>query len=200
MKNPEIQNNPESQAEIEKPAVLYHASQNPDIEEFTPRRDRIRDKDEGPRVFASPDKSLVTTFLVKGHCDDWTNIGKFNGVPCMVICADREKFIEDDKGGTLYELPSDTFSCDLEKGMGKDEWTSKEPVKPTNKIKFDSALEAMLENGVQVYFVDKETFKSIVEDERNYGGFEIIKNLTSENQNRGINVRSFEDNKADQIN
>ena len=71
-----------------------------------------------------------------------------------------------------------------------DEWYSKEKVKPLRQIEYASALDAMIENGVQVYFVEPETFKKIREAEDH--GFSIIKNLESENQRRKTNIVSFE--------
>jgi hypothetical protein len=180
----------ELKREIEKPAILYHGSINHDINEFTPRQGRFRDKDEGAVIFSTPDKGLAAIFLIEGHNDDWTNIGKFNGIPYVVIQSNREDYIKNDKGGTIYDFSSDDFECDQNKGMGTDEWVSRKTVKPTNKVKYDSVLNAMLENNVQVYFVDKETFKAI-ENSDDYG-FEIIKNLQSENQRLGKNHHQFE--------
>lgn len=51
----------------------------------------------------------------------------------------------------------------------------------------------MIENGVQVYFVDKPTFKKIQGAEDH--GLSILKTLESENQRRGKNVVEFRDEK-----
>ena len=66
--------------------------------------------------------------------------------------------------------------------MGETEWISTKSVKPTEKEEYESGLEAMLENRVEVYFVDKDTFKRINESE-DYG-FEILKTLTPKNKNK----------------
>ena len=49
----------------------------------------------------------------------------------------------------------------------------------------------MLENKVQVYFIDQETYKKIQESDDD--GLSILKNLESENQKTGINVLDLED-------
>ncbi len=177
----------------ERPAVLYHASHNPDIEEFVPRNDRIRDPKEGPVVFATPDKGLASTFLVEGHNDDWMQIGFYSGIPVVVVLMDRDSFIARDHGGTLYLLPSDSFGFDERRGMGEKEWTSHQPVKPLAKIEHPSALDAMIENGVQVYFVDKDMFTAIRDaiSSADDLGMSILESITSENQLRGEHVVSF---------
>ena len=75
--------------------------------------------------------------------------------------------------------------------MGEFEWISRQSIKPTEKVVYESALDAMIDNGVQVYFVDKETFEKIKESEDH--GVGIIKTLESENQKRGVNIISLED-------
>lgn len=169
---------------MEKPDKLYHASSNRSIEQFEPRARKTRDVTEGPRVFATPDKRLSTVFMA-GTDDSWTHKGAFNGVPYIII-SDKERFMELDKGGTIYHLPGETFENDPEKGMGTLEWTSKEAVTPIEKEEHQSALDAMVNHGVQVYFVDPETFAAI--NAAPDHGLSILHSLTSENQRRGVNA------------
>jgi len=176
--------------EKEKPPFLYHASQNKNIEELKPQAISFRDPKEGAVVFASPDYALVTTFLIKTD-ESWTQIGKNNKVPYIII-NDREHFMERDKGGTIYKLPNTSFNYDPGKGMGEYEWISREPIKPIEKKDYGSALEAMIENGVQVYFVDKKTFDELERTEKGEDYVKLLKGLESENQKRGKNVLSFE--------
>lgn len=69
-------------SEVLKPAALYHASGNRDIEEFEPRNRHTRDRSEGPVVFGTPDKAVASMFLV--HDDDrWSEKGLHNGVPLI---------------------------------------------------------------------------------------------------------------------
>ena len=69
------------------------------------------------------------------------------------------------------------------------EVTSKSAVKPIAKQVYKSALAAMLEHGVQVYFVDKPTYKAINSSQDDC--LSILQTLESENQRLGINIRSF---------
>lgn len=174
----------------ERPGVLYHASHNPAIEEFVPRQDRVRDPNEGPRVFATPDKALASIFLIAGQNDDWIQSGYLNDVPIVVVCMEREEFIAHDKGGAIYVLPSDGFDFDPNLGLRDKEWTNPNGVKPLGKIGCESALDTMIENGVQVYFVDKTTFDAI--DQAENFGVDILTRLESENQRRGVNVQDFQ--------
>ena len=144
---------------FEKPAILYHASRTGDIEAFEPRARSVRDRNEGPRVFASPSRAMVSMFLVK--CDDsWVQKGAFDGVPYMII-SDEARFRSLDKGSYLYSLPSDTFETDPQKGLREFEWTSAVSVKPIGREFIPSALADMIKQGVKVYFVDRDTFQKI---------------------------------------
>ncbi len=164
--------------EIKKPDFLYHASSNSNTDVIEPKRNSFRDPGEGKVVFATSSKPYASMFLVRGH-DDWTHKGRFNGVYYTVI-NDRERFKNLDKGGSIYFLPSDTFSYDESKGMGSIEWTSKVKVTPVKREGYRSGLNAMIDNGVQVYFVDKETWKKINESDDH--GFRILSELESENK------------------
>ena len=171
----------------EKPSFLYHGSPHKGIEEFEPRISKGMGKEFGAMVYATPDLATASAFLAEVK-KEWS-AGRFGDTFYVIIPFPREEFIKDDKGGHIYVLPSDTFESDLKKGMGKYEWASKTSVKPTKKIEYPSALNAMLENGVQVYFVGDNTYKQIKESTDH--GFLILKNLESENQRRGINVKSL---------
>lgn len=177
--------------EKKKPPFLYHASANREIKTFEPRAKSVRDPEEGPVIFATPDLALATTFLVSEANDSWTQIGKIDGTPCMVI-SDRELFLKCDKGGSIYKFSNDSFTSHPDKGMGDDEWTSREAVTPVEKTDVLSALEAMIENGVQVFFVDEITFDKI---KHSTDWFDLLKTLESENQKRGKNVIKFIDKK-----
>lgn len=173
--------------EIPRPKFLYHASSNKNISVFEPRNQSIRDPGEGKMVFGTPDLSFATMFLVRSK-DDWSHKGKFKGVYYNVI-NDRKRFEEMDKGGSIYILPSESFTTDSTKGMGTIEWFSKVPVKPIKEIDYSSGLQAMLDNGVQVYFVDKETWNKI--QNSNDRGHEILSKLESENKRVGKNAKDI---------
>lgn len=65
------------------------------------------------------------------------------------------------------------------------EWVSRNDVKPIGRIDYNSALEAMIENSVQVIFTDIETLKRMRESEDQ--GYSIAKKLESENKKLGKN-------------
>ena len=171
---------------MDKPRLLYHASPSREIKVFEPRAEQMRDRSEGPVVFATPNKASVSCFIVKTD-DSWTQISTFGDVQTMII-SDLERFEREDHGGAIYELPSDTFIHEI-RGGASDEWTSRVPVKPIGKTEYDSGLEAMIEEGVQVYVVDKPTFQNIYNAKDN--GMGILRTLTSENQKHKINVNQL---------
>jgi hypothetical protein len=173
----------------EKPDVLYVSAQTPNIHELVPIEGNYRDINEGSVIFSTPDKGLASAFLVEGHGDHWMQIGFYGDVPVVVINADRNEFIKNDKGGVMYTVPSDTFDYDPNKGMGDKEWTSHEPVRPISETRYISALDAMIGNGIQVYFVDKKTFDDINNSD-NYG-YDILVNMKSENEERDENIKSL---------
>jgi len=147
--------------EFEKPAVLYHASPNRNIDRFEPRQESVRDPEEGPVIFASPDEAYVSMFIIRAG-DDWTRRGRFGAdEPWHMIISDEKRFRAEDKGGAIYHLSSASFHSDPERNMPGIEWASKEPVEPTGKEEYDSALSAMLGHGVEVYFVTPEVFTAI---------------------------------------
>lgn len=174
----------------EKPAVLYHATKGADIDEFEPRQESTRDPNEGPVVFATPDRAYAAQFLVPG--DDRDSIrGYYNDVPTIVIRSSREDFEKNDMGGIVYELPSDTFDFDPKQRMGEREWTSRKSVKPIGKTRYVSIVDALIENGTQVYFVDPVTFDAMRSQED--GGFETLLTLISENERQGKNIRKYKE-------
>lgn len=170
-----------------KPRALYHGSSITGLKIITPQNKSIRDLSEGPVVFGTPSLAFSCMFLSPRPNDSWSCKGSFNSTYYMVI-SDEQRFREGDKGGIIYELPSDTFYQDLTKGM-RSEWISKEDVPVRKEFDYPSTLDAMIENGVQVYFVDQETFQKIRTSDDH--GYSIMKNSTSENMKRGKNVREF---------
>ena len=173
--------------EVMKPKVLYHASPNKNLEVLEPRAETVRDKKEGPVVFASPDKAGVTKFLVPSS-DSWTMKMRFDDVHIHVI-SDRRRYEEADKGGAVYHLSPDTFKLDATKSGGRTEWTSKIALKPIDKEEYKSGLQAQLDNGVQVFFVDKDTFDKLKRSDDHEDA--MLRNLESENKKLGINYQDI---------
>lgn len=171
----------EPSREKERPPVLYHASFRRDITELEPRAESVREPKEGPVIFATPDLGRSSRFLVPVD-ETWTQVSTINGVHLMII-SDRERFLAADKGGAIYTLPPEGFNVTNEEH--KDEWTNNAKVKPSDKIEFDSALEAMLSHGVQVYFVDPEILEAIRSSSDH--GLSILREQKSENEKLGKN-------------
>lgn len=174
---------------------LYHASSNRDIKIFEPRQESVRDPNEGPVVFATPDPAYASCFIVKCN-DSWSKLGRWgsgNGVfgPWVMVVADMERFESLDRGGKIYELPNETFETDPERGSGLAEWVSKAPVKPLpNSMIYESGFEAMIDHKVQVFFADQNTIDRMHKS-RDHGYsvvYEMQRKGMSENQRLGKNV------------
>ena len=167
-----------------KPQILYHASSDTNIDVFEPRAINVRDPNEGPRIFATPSKAMATIFLVNTD-DSWANSGSQDGTPYMAI-SDETRFKDLDCGGAIYSLPVDNFENDPEKGLGPLEWTSAVSVIPTGKELFSSGLDAMVDAGVQVYFMNQEMYRKLrlAPDH----GISLLNTLISENQKLNKNV------------
>lgn len=172
---------------MSKPEFLYHGSPHRDIKELEPRTKLHREKEEGKLVFATSEIADASMFLYKtaltGHF-----LVEGERIAYAVIVDDREEFLKKDKGGQIHVLPSETFESSPHSGMSN-EWVSKESVKPTKVLEYDSALNTMLEYGVQVYFVDENTYQQIRNSKDH--GYSIFQSLKSENQRRGMNIKEF---------
>lgn len=142
---------------------LYHASDNKNIKVLQPQMKSVRNNNEGPVVFATPNLALASCFIVNVD-DSWADMGRFNDV-VYFICNDEIRFKQADKGGTIYVLDSDGFEADPNKGMGLNEWINKNSVVPKDKIEYKSGLQAMIENNVKIFFVDPKKFDIIMNSE-----------------------------------
>lgn len=158
---------------MQKPELLYHASPEKDVTEFEPRNETPRFKGEENLVFATPYKEVAAMFLTPKNIP--TEISKYGNTYAVFINGTKEEFIVLDKGGAIYTLPNSTFETNNEIGMGVTEWVSRQPIKPSSKTVYDSSIKALSENGVNVYFLDNDTFLKVQADPSN--GLEIVKNL-----------------------
>lgn len=153
-----------------KPKMLYHGSPRQEIEELKPRI--ISD-----HVFAASDRRLATVFMNDIHLN-----GFIDGEPYAVIKGTKDEFVKKDKGGSVYSFGSDDFEADQHNpGLGI--YVSSRSVRPTEKIDYPSGLQAMLENGIKLYFVDENTYQQL--EEANQDGREdeysaMLKKLTPE--------------------
>lgn len=167
---------------LEKPSFLYHGSCVRGITQLKP-------KQEG--LFATPSLAIALIFLLEKR-DGYLikkELTKFNDVLCVLIITDRDEVMQNDKGGSIYTLPSDSFSIKPNQPLGRYKYFSDKAVNPISEDFKPSAIDAMINNGTQVYFIDEKTYIKIKES--NDKGYSIIKTLKSENQLRGINVKTF---------
>lgn len=198
-----------------QPRILFHGSSNQDIEILEPRAIATRSKQEGNVIFATPHIGYAAVFMSSHHKDRGFSIEmqSFDHGPVCCVCNHKENFMKHDKGGAIYLLPSDTFYYDLgfvglsrkewfSKAYTEDfgdlrEWVSRDSVKPLYKIEFKSVLEAMLDLGVQVYFVDEDTFEEVRAVMKNRKDpikrRKLFMNLVSENKKLNKNYKPLFD-------
>lgn len=155
----------QSFAQVLVPAdVLYHGSTNRNIKVFEPRADSVRDKNEGPVVFATPSLKLASCYLFKWD-DSWVDQptpmpdGDKTDYQVVMVISDKSRFKKEDKGGSIYILPAHGFKFDESKGLGIYEGINRAKVTPISQLNFSSGLEAMQQLGVQVHFVSREQFR-----------------------------------------
>ena len=163
------------------PELLFRGTPNRGVSLFVPKERVGRGSSERLVVSAAPDRTVATEFVVPIE-DLKVVIGSIGGVR-YYVCGDKQPFKEKDKGGAIYTLNPEGFEYNPDIGI----WTSTKPVETTSQEDVSSGLEAMIEAGIQVFFVDSETFNQFKESSDK--GREILRNLTSENMRRDKNVR-----------
>jgi len=163
-------------------AYFYHASPVRNLISLQPQaKTRPYDFDGGPVVWATPSLPFATEFIVA--CDDSLTKGGAYGEICYLIIGDRIKYESLDIGGMVYVLSPENF-----KHFRGHEWYSFSPVLPIRKIEYNSGVQAMIENGVQVFFPQPEIFDQI---KAGADHLDIIRKLVSENQKLGINYNKI---------
>ena len=168
----------------DKPKFLYHASPNNDIEILDPRAKSFPDDWENREVVFATQSPQYASFFIVPTTDVWASMGTL-GTIFYFVCADKKSFMEKDVGGTIYKLPPDSFYH--HEGY---EWYSTESVKPIDKKYIKSGLDHMIENGVQVYFVDEDTLKKIRASKDH--GASMLNSMVSDNEKRNLNVKIFD--------
>ncbi|MEN9604568.1 MAG: hypothetical protein RJB39_253 [Candidatus Parcubacteria bacterium] len=167
--------------------TVFHGSGTRGLKSISPRQESVRDPKEGPVVFGTSRLRLACMFMSPDTRDSWTKKGSFSNTYYFII-SNEKRYRDGDKGGSIYELPADTFYREEGKGM-QIEYVSKTEVPIIKEREFDSTLDALLWCGVQVYFIDPETLQKIWKAPDN--GLDILKTLTSENMKQGKNVQQF---------
>lgn len=102
-------------------------------------------------------------------------ISKYNDMFVVYVNGTEAEFAAKDKGGAVYELPSNTFETDKTIGMGTTEWVSSQPVKPLSKQVFESTQQALKDNHIQIYFLSAEVFTRVQSDPSH--GLEIVQQI-----------------------
>jgi len=166
--------------------ILYRGSPNKDSIIFDPKETVGNDSSARLVVSATADRNAATRFIVPGE-DLPIKIGTTNGTH-YYLCGDEKTFRNMDRGGAVYSLPVIGFEYDNISGV----WVSSKPVEPIAREVFSSGLDAMISSGVQVYFVNLDTFDrfSRSPNER----INILIQNRSENQRRNQNIKDFSSN------
>lgn len=137
---------------------------------------------ERASVFGTELRSVAALFMFP--MEALASIGFEEGVAYICIWGTPEEYASKDAPGYLYVLPADTFE---KVGKGY-EWQSFSPATPQEIVTYPSALESLITEGVQVYFVnDDATFDRIVADKERR--MPVLRTLVSENE-RAASVRS----------
>lgn len=171
----------------QKPQFVYHGSPRGDIQEFIPRISKGSGERYGAQVYASND--IATACIFMSNIGRSWSAGEANGITYVIIPLTKEEFLKQNKIGYLYKLPAETFTSDPQRGMGDKEWASSVPVKPIDVTQIDSVLDTMIEHGVQVYFVTDALYQEMRSSRE--PNWTFLKSIRSENQERGIHVKSF---------
>ena len=135
-----------------KPPFLYHGSVAGNIQSFIPRGAKNRPA-EPPAVYATPYLEIAIQSMANAYA---SNGGILDGRRFVCIPMTRKEFEQKDTGGSVYALPSETFTINNSGGGfgGSMEWVSTETVTPSSQQHYPSLLQALLQQGVEVYFVD----------------------------------------------
>jgi hypothetical protein len=163
--------------------MLYHGSTQKGLKELRPATLESRKRGEKPLLFATPELPLAIIFISR----EIRECGMFNDVPYAVIRGSKEEYVASDKGGSVYELPGQGFEFDPSRSMNDREWFTRNPIKPLKEVHYPSCLEAMIDQGVQVFFVNSDELGAIKQSPDH--GLAILQNMVSENERRNRNFK-----------
>ena len=143
-----------------KQQYLYHGSERKNLYILKPRQKEYRSKEEGKVIFATQYKGLAATFIPRGHAI----ISVVSRKPVIII-SNKKDFIRKDRGGAIYRFnKSPLFIRHKHKDylFGNYEFVARRNLKPIDKKVYDSSIDAMIDNGVIVYFVNRKQKKEYV--------------------------------------
>lgn len=142
--------------------ILYHATQNKNLTIIEPQPTLSLDKYIGDFVFATKIKNMALMYLVPHGFPTLMNPN--DKEPNIVISANPVHFKSKDKGGAIYELPSESFIDTPQKGLSEFEMVSTKAVEPISKQVITSTLHALTNAGISIHFVNEKTFNKLIED------------------------------------
>lgn len=177
--------------EIHTPQFLYHASTVKGLKLLTPR---LTHKSPTPQLFAGNNPEWVIPFLIKGG-NEWCRLGAFanaNGdIIRYVQVSNRDEYQKNDIGGAVYRLSGKDFSSNLGTfpRAVPVEWVCSKPIVPLDSVEFDSAIKAMLELGVQLFYISQAQLDE--HDKRPDEGWKKLLSIESENQKHNIGIRDL---------
>jgi hypothetical protein len=137
------------------PNTLFHGSSNIAIDVIRPKAVGNRCKGK-PIVFATHHIALASLFMLK-HEGRFA-CGRLPNDEIFYLTDNKRQCIMEDQGGAIYVVPASSFFCEAHVSLGVDEWISYGSISPLAKFEFPSALDAILDFGVKVYFVDGHTY------------------------------------------
>jgi hypothetical protein len=140
--------------------AVYHTSPEKDLKLIEPKPTISKDKYLGDYVFATSNKLLAVMYLATRGYATLMNPDKDN--PNIVICADKNDYLKNDRGGAIYKLPGETFIETPQHGLSDYEKVSTHSVKPIEKTIYRTSIEAMLDAKIKIYFTDSVTFNSLI--------------------------------------
>lgn len=139
---------------------LYHASPIKNLKILEPKRTISKDKYIGNFVFATRYKKLALMYMLPKGFPVLMNIK--SSKPYVVMCGNTKDIIKKDKGGALYVLSTEPFSITPQSGLSNYEMVSKKSVSPLSETDYESAIKALDEEDVEIYFVDNNTFEKLI--------------------------------------
>lgn len=140
---------------------LYHSSVEKDLRIISPRRTLSKDKYIGDFVFATSDRTYSAMYLVPKGIMTLMN-SSVDG-SWIVIRSDPKDFRLIDKGGAIYRLSSEGFIKSPQVELGETEMVCANEVPILDKEVYSTALEALNEQKVAVYFACEKEFQEILD-------------------------------------
>lgn len=141
---------------------IYHASTNAKLEIIEPQQILHKNgRPIGKFVFASYNITYAAMYLVEKR--NYSLMNAKRNKPYIIIRANQKRYLQNDQPGALYTLSDETFVKTPQQGLEKSERVSSSSVKVINKKIFSSSIEGMTSMGITIYFVNKQTFKLLLD-------------------------------------